>query len=172
MCSLWALRRCTSSLDSERIELDVVVIYTSPSQAFMLFAGYHQFDDYERLDFSFAGEFTCVDFWTQTVVAAKPAMVLPCFANCKFSGIGEWGLRASLKPKDVLRCLDDPKKMYKSGLRHPIALSSLTTDNTDGLPAPHLKFWIIGEEPLWESPWQIFSASRDVQHNGKGSKSN
>ena len=96
----------------------------------MLFAGYHQFDDYERLDFSFAGEFTCVDFWTQTVVAAKPAMVLPCFANCKFSGIGEWGLRASLKPKDVLRCLDDPKKMYKSGLRHPIALSSLTTDNT------------------------------------------
>lgn len=49
-----------SPVDSGRLEPDVVVMYISSSQAFMLFAGY-QFDKYEKLDFTFSGESTCSD---------------------------------------------------------------------------------------------------------------
>ncbi len=128
-----------SPVDSGRLEPDVVVMYISSSQAFMLFAGY-QFDKYEKLDFTFTGESTCSDSWTRTFMTGKPSLALPCFADRKFSGISEWELRVTLKPDDVLRCLDGLAKMHKNGLRHPIAPSSLTTDIIEGLPASYLKF--------------------------------
>ena len=73
-------------------------------------------------------------------MTGKPSLALPCFADRKFSGISEWELRVTLKPDDVLRCLDGLAKMHKNGLRHPIAPSSLTTDIVEGLPASYLKF--------------------------------
>ena len=128
-----------SPIDAGRIEPDVIIMNISPSQAFMLFAAY-QFDNYEKLEFTFTGESTCSDSWTRTFMTGKPSLALPCFADCKFSGVGEWELRVTLTPDDVLRCLDGLGKMFKNGLRHPIAPSSLTTDITEGLPASYLKF--------------------------------
>lgn len=128
-----------SPIDAGRIEPDVVIMNISPSQAFMLFAAY-QFDNYEKLEFTFTGESTCSDSWTRTFMTGKPSLALPCFADCKFSGVGEWELRVTLTPDDVLRCVDGLGKMFKNGLRHPIAPSSLTTDITEGLPASYLKF--------------------------------
>lgn len=128
-----------SPIVSGRIEPDVVVMYISPSQAFMLFAGY-QIDEYEKLDFTFTGESTCSDSWTRTFITGKPGLALPCFADRKFSGIGEWEIRVSLTPKDLVRCVEGLEKMFKNGLRHPIAPSSLTTDIIEGLPSSYLKY--------------------------------
>lgn len=128
-----------SPVTSGRIEPDVVVMYMSSSQAFMLFAGY-QYEEYERLEFTFVGESTCADSWCRTFVTSKPSLALPCFADRKFCGIGEWELRVSLKPKDIARCLDGLKKLHKNGLRHPIAPVGLTADIIEGLPASYLKF--------------------------------
>lgn len=128
-----------SPIDSERIEPDVVTFYITTSQAFMMLAGY-QFDEYEKLEFTFTGESTCSDSWTYTFMTGKPGLALPCFADRKFAGIGESDIRLTLKPDDVVRCLDGLEKMFKNGLRHPIAPSSLTTDIVEGLPASYLKF--------------------------------
>ena len=128
-----------SPISSGRIEPDVVAFYISPSQAFMLLAAY-QYETYEKLDFTFTGESTCSDSWTRTFLTGKPSLALPCFADRKFSGIGEWEVRVTLAPKDLPRILDGLEKMYKNGLRHPIAPSSLTTDMLGGLPASYLKY--------------------------------
>lgn len=128
-----------SPINAGRIEPDVVVFYISSSQAFLLLAAY-QFEHYEKLDFTFTGESTCSDSWTRTFITGKPSLALPCFADRKFSGVSEWELRLSVKPSDLPRILDGLEKMYKNGLRHPIAPSSLTTDMLGGLPASYLNF--------------------------------
>ena len=128
-----------SPITSGRIEPDVVVFYISSSQAFLLLAAY-QYDQYEKLDFTFTGESTCSDSWTRTFLTGKPSLALPCFADRKFSGIGEWEVRLSVSPAHLPRILDGLEKLHKNGLRHPIAPSSLATDMLDGLPASYLKY--------------------------------
>lgn len=128
-----------SPLDSGRIEPDVAVLYLSTSQAFLLYAAY-QFDDYEKLQFSFVGESTCSDSWIHTLITGKPGMGLPCFADRKFAGIGEWELRVTFSPADLDRSIKNLKKMFKNGLRHPIAPSSLQTDILSGLPPSYLNY--------------------------------
>lgn len=128
-----------SPIDSGRIDPDVIALYLSSSQAFMLLAGY-QYEEYERLQFTFSGESTCSDSWCKTFLTRKPALALPCFADRKFSGIGEWEVRLTIAPENLPRILDGLKKMHKNGLRHPIAPSSLTTDTVEGLPPSYLKY--------------------------------
>lgn len=84
----------------------------------MLLAGY-QYEEYERLQFTFSGESTCSDSWCKTFLTRKPALALPCFADRKFSGIGEWEVRLTIAPENLPRILDGLKKMHKNGLRHP-----------------------------------------------------
>ena len=128
-----------SPITSGRIEPNVVVFYISSSQAFMMLAAY-QYEEYEKLDFTFTGESTCSDSWTRTFLTGKPSLALPCFADRKFSGVGEWELRLTVSPTDIPRILEGLEKMHKNGLRHPIAPSSLTTDMLAGLPSSYLKY--------------------------------
>ncbi len=120
-------------------EPDVCVLYISSSQAFMLFAGY-QYKNYEKLEFSFVGESTCSDSWTHTFLTGKPGLALPCFADKKFAGVGEWELRVTFTPDGLVRALEGAEAMSKNGLRYPIASYSLTTDMLDGLPPHYLEF--------------------------------
>lgn len=128
-----------SPLAAGRIEPDVCVLYTSSSQAFMLFAGW-QYYSYEKLNFTFIGESTCSDSWVRTFNTRKPALALPCFADKKFSGVGEWELKLTFTPEDLVRALEGVKALFKNGLRYPIASYSLTTDIIDGLPESYLEF--------------------------------
>ena len=48
-----------SPLTAGRIEPDVCVLYLSPAQAFLFLAGY-QYHEYEKLEFTFVGESTCL----------------------------------------------------------------------------------------------------------------
>ncbi|SMC71411.1 DUF169 domain-containing protein [Papillibacter cinnamivorans] len=129
-----------SPLAAGRIaEPDVCVLYTSSSQAFMLFAGY-QYVKYEKLDFTFVGESTCSDSWTHTFLTGKPGLALPCFADKKFAGVGEWELRVTFTPEGLVRAVEGVEAMAKNGLRYPIASYSLTTDMLEGLPPHYLEF--------------------------------
>lgn len=122
-------------LTAGRIEPDVCVLYTSSAQAFMLFAGW-QHHQYEKLQFTFVGESTCADSWVHTFNTGKPGFAIPSFADRKFGAVGEWEVRVTFTPADLVRALDGLEGMYKSGLRYPIGSCSLTTDIIAGLP-PH-----------------------------------
>ena len=128
-----------SPLISGRIEPDVVAVYVSPAQAFLLLTGY-QFENYEKLDFTFVGESTCSDSWVRTFLTGKPSMALPCYADKKFAGMGENELRLTFTPKDFARAVQGLQGLYKNGLRYPIASYSLTSDILDGLPKHYLEF--------------------------------
>ena len=128
-----------SPLISGRLDPDVIVIYANPAQTFLLLAGY-QFENYEKLEFTFVGESTCSDSWTRTFLTGKPSMALPCYADRKFAGMGENDLRITFKPQDFVRAVNGLKGLYKNGLRYPIASYSLTSDILDGLPRHYLEY--------------------------------
>lgn len=129
-----------SPLDAGRVEEpDVCVLYCSSGQAFMLFTGW-QFSSYEKLQFSFVGESTCADSYIHTLITGKPGFAIPSFAERKFGGVGEWEVRVSFTPEGLVRAIEGVEKMYKSGLRYPIAPYSLTTDMLDGLPPHYLEY--------------------------------
>lgn len=130
---------CTP-LDSGKVEdPDVIVLYTSSAQAFMLFCGW-QYNEYEKLEFTFVGESTCADSWIHTLNTGKPGFAIPSFADRKFGGVGEWEVRVTFTPEGLVRALEGLEAMHKNGLRYPIASYSLTTDMIAGLPESYLKF--------------------------------
>ena len=61
-------------------------------------------------------------------------MALPSFADRKFGACGEWELRVTMTPEDLVKALDGVEALSKNGLRYPIASYSLTTDMMAGLP--------------------------------------
>lgn len=128
-----------SPLTAERIDPDVCVLYTSSAQAFMLMAGW-QFSHYEKLKFTFVGESACSDSWVHTFNTGKPGLCVPSFAERKFGGVGEWEIRVTFTPADLVRAIEGIEKMYNTGLRYPIAPYSLTTDMTAGLPPHYMKY--------------------------------
>lgn len=128
-----------SPLASGRIEPDVIVVYATPAQAFLLLAGY-QFEEYEKLEFTFVGESTCSDSWGRTFLTGKPAVGLPCYADKKFAGMGENELRLTFTAEGLVQALEGLKGLHKNGLRYPIASYSLTSDILDGLPPRYLEF--------------------------------
>ena len=50
--------------------------------------------------------------------------------------MGEWEVRVTFTPEDLVRAVDGLEAMFRSGLRYPIGSYSLTTDIIQGLP-PH-----------------------------------
>ena len=129
-----------SPIDAGKVEdPDVIVMYVSSAQAFMLFAGW-QYKGYERLNFGFVGESTCTDSYNHTFLTGKPGCAIPSFADRKFGGAGEWELRVSFTPADLNRAIEGMEGMWKAGLRYPIAPHSLTTDVCPGMPERYLEF--------------------------------
>lgn len=128
-----------SPLTAGRIEPDVCVLYMRPTQAFLLLAGY-QFEEYEKLTFSFVGESTCSDSWCKTFLTGKPGLALPCYADKKFAGVADDELRLTFTPGGLVRAVNGLDQMFHTGLRYPIASYSLTTDILDGLPKHYMEF--------------------------------
>ncbi len=118
---------------------DVCVLYMNPAQAFLLLSAW-QFDRYEKLEFTFVGESTCSDSWISTMLTGKPKISLPCAADQKFAGVHEEHLLVSMKPEDLVRAVASLDKLYKNGLRYPMASHSLTTDIIPGLPKLYLEY--------------------------------
>lgn len=128
-----------SPLTAGRIDPEVCVLYTSSAQAFMLFAAWQR-KEYEKLEFTFVGESTCADSWVHTRNTGKPGFAIPSFADRKFGGVGEWEVRVTFTPKDLVRAVEGLEGMFRSGLRYPIASYSLTTDMIEGLPPHYLEY--------------------------------
>lgn len=128
-----------SPLTAGRIEPDVCVLYMAPTQAFLLLAGY-QFEEYEKLEFSFVGESTCSDSWCKTFLTGKPGLALPCYADKKFAGVSDGELRLTFTPDGLERAVKGLEQMYTTGLRYPIASYSITSDILAGLPKHYMEF--------------------------------
>lgn len=118
---------------------DACILYMKPAQAFLLLSAW-QFDHYEKLEFTFVGESTCSDSWISTILTGKPKISLPCAADQKFAGVHEEYILVSMKPDDLIRAVDALDKLYKNGLRYPMASHSLTTDVIPGLPERYLEY--------------------------------
>lgn len=128
-----------SPLTAGRIKPDVCVLYMSPAQAFLLLSGY-QFEDYQKLNFTFVGESACSDSWVRTLLTGEPSMSLPCYADKKFAGMGENEVRLTFSPQDLVRAVNGLEGLSKNGLRYPIASYSLTSDILEGLPQSYLEY--------------------------------
>ena len=105
----------------------------------MLYAGW-QYMGYEKLHFTFVGESTCADSWCHTFLTGKPGLGIPSFADRKFGAAGEWELRVTFKPDDLVRAIEGMEAMWKAGLRYPMASHCLTTDVCPGMPPHYLEF--------------------------------
>lgn len=128
-----------SPLAAERIEPEVCVLYTSSAQAFMLLTAWQR-KEYEKLTFTFVGESTCADSWVHTRNTGKPGFAIPSFADRKFGGVGEWEVRVTFTPRDLVRAVEGLEGMFRSGLRYPIASYSLTSDMIQGLPPHYMEY--------------------------------
>ena len=118
---------------------DVCILYLNPAQAFLLLSAY-QFDHYEKLNFTFVGESTCSDSWVATILTGKPKLSLPCAADQKFASVSANYVLVSMKPYDLVNAIESLDKLYKNGLRYPMASHSLTTDIIPGLPKHYLEY--------------------------------
>jgi len=129
-----------SPLSAERLSrVDVCLIYGTSGQLFMLLSGF-LYSDYQKLDFTFSGESACNDTWIRTLVTGKPCMGLPSFAERKFGGVADHEIALSITPKDLVKAIEGTEKLYKNGLRYPIAPYGLTTDVMAGLPESYKAF--------------------------------
>lgn len=73
-------------------------------------------------------------------ITGKPGLGIPSFADRKFGAAGEWELRVTFKPDDLVRAIEGMEAMWKAGLRYPMASHSLTTDVCPGMPPHYLEF--------------------------------
>ena len=129
-----------SPLASGRIpKPDVCLLYITPGQLFMLLSGY-LFTDYEKLEFTFAGESTCSDSWVRAFATGKPSVGIPCFAERKFGGVQDEEMALAMSPAQLVRALEGTEQLSKNGLRYPIAPYSISCDMLDGLPKSYLAF--------------------------------
>ncbi|MBS7526453.1 DUF169 domain-containing protein [Fusibacter paucivorans] len=129
-----------SPVDSGKLtQTDVCILYGDSEQFFMLLSGY-LYGQYEKLSFTFSGESACNDSWIRTYETGKPSLALPSFAERKFGGTKAHDLVLTMTPKNLERALEGLEKLYKNGLRYPIAPYGISTDMMAGLPDSYAAF--------------------------------
>lgn len=138
---LWCMEQkeaiAVSPLSSGRLEPDVVLIYGTPGQMFMLLSGLIN-KDYRRLSFPFGGESTCSVSWVRTALTGEPGLSVGCFAERKFGGLEDGEMLATLTPADFQKAVDGLKTLSKAGLRYPIHNYTVLRDAADGMPQSYL----------------------------------
>lgn len=128
-----------SPLSSDRIDPDVVILYGTSGQMFMILAGLLH-GHFKKLNFSFSSESACSNSWAHTMVTGEPGLALPSFAERKFGGVADDELILSLTPKQFFKAVTGLKALSSAGLRYPIPTYSCTTDIIEGMPESYLEF--------------------------------
>lgn len=122
-----------SPLSAGRVLPDVVLIYGTPGQVFMLMCGLIN-EDYRAISFPFCGESTCSISWVRTAITGEPGMSTCCFAERKFGGVEDNEMLVTLTPPDFKKAIDGLKNLSKAGLRYPIHTYAVLTDAAEGMP--------------------------------------
>lgn len=138
---LWCMDQkqviAVSPLASGRLEPDVVLLYGTPGQMFMLLSGLIN-KEYRRLSFPFGGESTCSVSWVRTALTGEPGLSVCCFAERKFGGVEDGEMLATLTPADFQKAVEGLKTLHKAGLRYPIHDYSVLCDAAEGMPQSYL----------------------------------
>lgn len=106
-------------LASGGIEPEVVVIYGNPAQMAMLKQGIDRVY-YERLEFSFMGESSCLDAIHRCYVTGKASLSIPCYGERWLGGAEEDELDIALPPTLVETAIKGVKELSAIGFSYPI----------------------------------------------------
>lgn len=107
------------TLASAAIEPEVVVIYGSPAQMAMLKQGLDRVH-YERLEFTFMGESSCMDAIHRCYVTGKASLSIPCYGERWLGGAEEDELDIALPPDMVETAIKGLKELAAIGFTYPI----------------------------------------------------
>lgn len=121
-----------SPLASGKFEPDVILIYGNPAQLMMLMCGL-QNKDYQRLNFNFSGESSCVDGIAQCYNSGKPALCFPCFGERRYSGVADDELYIVIPAGMMQKAVEGVQTLWNRGLRYPILPFSAECDPSAGL---------------------------------------
>jgi len=116
----------------KKFEPEVIWVYTRPSQMILLVNAI-QWTDYERLEFSFTGESSCMDAPHQCYVTGKPAFSLPCYGERWFGGAKEEEVSMVIPAGMMEKVLEGLRALYKTGYRYPIPSTSSETDTAPAM---------------------------------------
>ena len=106
-------------LAKEVVEPEVILIYGTPAQLVMLMSGLQR-SDYERLQFFFSGESSCVDAAHQCYISGKPSLSLPCYGERWLGHCAEDELSLALPPAMLEKAIAGLKELWDVGFRYPI----------------------------------------------------
>jgi uncharacterized protein (DUF169 family) len=125
---------------------DIVLIYANPAQMSLLINAI-QYDRFERLTFYSVGETSCSDVIGRCFVDKVPALSIPCFGERRFGHAADDELAMGLPSEDCARIVENLEKLYKKGVRYPIAQHGAQTSPQDALKAVYGKELFKETEP-------------------------
>lgn len=106
-------------LASVSFEPEVIVIYGTPAQIALLKQGLDRVH-YERLDFTFMGESSCLDAIPRCYVTGKPSIALPCYGERWLGGAEEDELDIALPPPMLETAIKGIKELAAIGFTYPM----------------------------------------------------
>jgi uncharacterized protein (DUF169 family) len=99
---------------------DLILIYANPAQMILLINAI-QFEDYEHLQFSCAGESSCSDAIARCYLTGKPSLTIPCYGERRYGHTQDDELMIALTPETLRKAVGNLEELYKRGIRYPIA---------------------------------------------------
>lgn len=97
----------------------MVVVYGNPAQIAMLMQALQRVR-YERFEFSFLGESSCVDAIHRCRVTARPSLSIPCYGERWLGGAEEDEMDMALPPSLVQTAIKGLKELSAMGLGYPM----------------------------------------------------
>jgi len=123
-------------LAAGKFDPDVVLIYGTPAQVMMLMCAL-QWEDYERLHFSFTGEGACADALAQCYISGKPSLGIPCYGERRFGHVADDELVLAVPGGMMEKLVEGLRGLYATGIRYPIALAGAELDPLSLLARPY-----------------------------------
>lgn len=119
-----------SPLTSGSIEPEVVIVYGTPGQMTVLMQGLLR-AHYERLEFSFSGESSCVDSIHRCYITGKPALTIPCYGERWLGGVEENEMEIALPSALLETVIRGIKELSAFGVVYPVHRMASETNPWD-----------------------------------------
>ena len=107
-------------LTKNNFDPDVILVYGNPAQIMMLMCGLQKIK-YERFQFHFIGEGSCVDSLGQCYNTGKPSLAIPCYGERAMGQVRDDEIVIALPPSDMGRVIEGLEVLGKIGFKYPIS---------------------------------------------------
>ncbi len=108
-------------LAQEKFDPEVILIYGNPAQIMMIMCGMQKVK-YERFQFHFIGEGSCVDSLGQCYNTGKPSLAIPCYGERMLGQVANDEIDIALPPGDIDRAITGMHMLRESAIqvKYPI----------------------------------------------------